>query len=82
MLLHGVFLWYRLATYLSHSIPQWSLRVAAGAAAFSFLCLSVGFSLYLPLAALTVAVSQAKYALRASWLELGPGRYIVIKDQR
>ena len=61
------------------------------------LYLSSSGSLHLPLAALTVAVpfwllpkvtakeqtlSQAKYALRASWLEVGPGRYIVIKDQR
>jgi len=32
MLLHGIFLWYPAATYLSHSIPQWSCHVAAGAA--------------------------------------------------
>ena len=47
--------------YLSfRALRTWSLRVAAGAAAFSSLCLSSSGSLHLPLAALTVAVSQAK----------------------
>ena len=46
------------------------------------LCLSRGPSLYHPPDALGPPVSQAKYAPCASCPEVGPGRYIVIKDQR
>ena len=47
--------------YLSfRALRTWSLRVAAGAAAFSSLCLSSSGSLHPALQALTVAVSQAK----------------------
>ena len=68
---------------LSFRAPgTWLFCVAAGAAAWNFLCLSSSDSLYPALQALIVAVSQAKYALGASWPELGPGRYIIIKGQR
>ena len=43
------------------------------------LCLSRGPSLYHPPDALGPPVSQAKYAPCASWPEVDPGRYIVIK---
>ena len=69
--------------YLSfRALRTWSLRVGPGGPSFSFLCLSISPSLLRPLDAVGPDVSQAKNARCASWLELGPGRYIVIKDQR
>ena len=53
----------RLRKERSLAIPAlrtWSLCVARGRAAFSFLCLSSSGSLHLPLAALTSAVTPAK----------------------
>jgi len=48
------FIWYRLATYLSHSIPQWSCCVARGSAALRSFAHWLSCSLLLPQAAVTV----------------------------